>query len=199
MGPLLLGLLALGCAAAVPSPGWPPGAAGSVPVHVSLDTWHAMIALPRDPADGRGRFEEWGYAERAWYLGGRQGAWDALRALFWPTEAVVEVAEGDRLWAERTPQPPAEVFELRLDALALARLRAHLEASRARDEPLLVAGGSRFYRARRPYHLLHTCHVWAAAALRAAGLPLRPGVALTRHGLAAQLAEIAGEPRPAAR
>lgn len=188
----LLGLAwSAGCAAPVAGR-WPPAPdAPAVTVHVSVDRWHAMIALPpEDPARATA-FEEWGYAQRAWYLEGRQGVLDAVGALLWPSEGVVEVARAGRLWADRTPQPPAEVFAFRLGEDGQRRLRAHLAASVAAPEPVATLGSSRFYRARREYHLFNTCHPWAARALRAAGLPLSPGAALTRSLLSWQLARAA--------
>lgn len=154
---------------------------------VSIDTWHAMIAFPLS----NGSFEEWGYAEQAWYLEGRQGFTGALRALLWPTAAVVEVTVSDRLWAERTPQPPADVFVLHIGEGGYRRLRDHLASTIAAPEPVAVLDGSRFYRARRAYHLLHQCHHYAARALVAAGLPLAGASAFTRSAFAAQLQRLA--------
>jgi len=169
---------------------WPPAPkAATRTIHVSVDQWHAMIAVPTD--GGGAPLEEWGFAQRAWYLEGRQRALDAVGALLWPSEGVVEVARADRLWAERTPDPPAEVFEFRLAAEGLRRLRAHLATSVAGPEPVATRGSSRFYRARDDYHLFNTCHQWAARALRAAGLPMSPGTAFTRSMLAWQLARAA--------
>ena len=187
-----LALLALassaGCAAPVAGL-WPPSPdARTVTVHVSVDQWHAMIAIPAEDRAGSAAFEEWGFAQRAWYLEGRQGAIDAVGAMLWPSEGVVEVARAGGLWADRTPQPPAEVFAFRLDEEGHRRLRAHLAATVAAPEPVATIGSSRFYRARREYHLFNTCHPWAARALRAAGLPLSPGAALTRSMLSRQLA-----------
>jgi len=56
----------------------------SVPTHyspqaviVSLDTWHAMLAFPvsseTTSQNEVQEFEEWGYAERAWYVEGQTG------------------------------------------------------------------------------------------------------------------------------
>jgi len=179
-------LLAGGCASVAPAP-WPPGA--GEPRHtviVSVDTWHAMIALPLAGGPSP-RFEEWGYAEQAWYLEGRQGVGGALRALLTLSAAVVEVTVSERLWAERTPQPPADVFTFEIGTEGHERLRAYLRETLAGDEPVAVLGDSRFYRARRAYHVFHQCHQYAAAALRAAGLPLWPAAALTRGLLALQL------------
>jgi hypothetical protein len=156
-------------------------------VVVSLDTWHAMIAFPL-PSGG---FEEWGYAERAWYLEGRQGVSGVLRALLWPTAAVVEVTVSNRLWAQRTPQPPADVFVLRLGETGYRRLRDHLASTIGVAEPVVVIGESRFYTARRAYHVFHQCHQYAAGALAAAGLPVSVTFAFTRGALAAQLRRLA--------
>ena len=193
----LVGLAVLsGCAAPVTGP-WPPAPGmAATTIHVSVDTWHAMIALPAEGRGG-GAFEEWGYAQRAWYIEGRQGALDAVRAMLSPGAGVVEVVLTDRLWAERTPQPPAEVFAFALAPVSYERLRAHLEATRAGPEPTEVLGSSRFYRARDDYHLFHTCHVWAARALLAAGLPLSPGTAITRAALTRQLERAARIGAPA--
>jgi uncharacterized protein DUF2459 len=190
-----LALLALassaGCAGPVAGL-WPPSPdARTVTVHVSVDRWHAMIALPAEDRAGTAAFEEWGFAQRAWYLGGRQGPIDAVGAMLWPSEGVVEVARAGGLWADRTPQPPAEVFTFHLDGEGHRLLRAHLAATVAAPAPVATLGSSRFYRARREYHLFNTCHPWAARALRAAGLPLSPGAALTRSLLSWQLARAA--------
>jgi len=184
-----LALLGLGGCAAVAGAPWPP-AAGE-PRHriiISVDTWHAMIALPGPEP---GRFEEWGYAERGWYLEGRQGLTGAIRAMLWPSAGVIEVARTERLWAERTPDPPAETFALEVGADGLARLREHLRSTIAGPEPVAEVGQSRFFAARRSYHLFHQCHQYAAHALRAAGLPVTPASAFTRALFAAQLRQLA--------
>ncbi len=200
---LLPGLLLLGVGCASPIQElWPP-APGS-PTHdiiVSVDTWHAMIAFPQEGTprpSGSARlapspvprgllYEEWGYAEQAWYLEGQQGFSGALRALFWPSDGVVEVGTHLRPWSERTPDPPAEQFRLRLSGEGYLRLRAFLEGSRRSETPLRSSNGSVFYPAQRTYSVFHQCHHYAAHALRAAGLPVSPVWALTRTLFVAQL------------
>ena len=187
-------LLVSACAAPVHELWPPPDGAPSVSILVSLDTWHAMIALPVEgsrPTE-RGtapssRYEEWGYAERAWYLEGRQGIAGAFRALFWPTDGVVEVGVHEQIWAARTPQPPAEVFAFNLSEPGFRRLRSYLESTIASDEPVAVIGNSRFYAAKQSYHIWHQCHQYAARALREAGLPLWVSGAFSRWSFAAQL------------
>lgn len=201
---LLLLVPAAGCA--TPRGGlWPPAPGEPTQaIFVSVDTWHAMIAFPLEaqpellregsgdaPAGGGPLFEEWGYAERAWYLEGRQGLGGALRALFWPSEGVVEVAISDRIWAERTPQPPADAFIFYLSETGYRRLRQHLLSTLAAREPIAVVGASRFYPARDAYHLFHQCHQYAARALREAGLPVSPAGAFTRTSFVIQLRRVA--------
>lgn len=200
-------LLWSGCAAPVRDLWPPPADAPGRTIYVSLDAWHAMIALPPEPTGtgskerGEGRVEEWGYAERAWYLEGRQGPSGVLRALFWPTDGVVEVGLHDQVWAERSVQPPAELFMFRVSEEGYQRLRRHVRATIASSEPILVTGTTVFYPATRAYHLFHHCHHYAALALREAGLPITVFWAFNRASLVMQLeraVEIADDNRVAA-
>ena len=150
-----------------------------------------MIAFPVDRPDTSRVtlhvYEEWGYAEQAWYLQGRTGLTGVVRALFWPTDGVVEVGRYDKVWAERTPQPPAELFRFHLSEEGYQRLRRHLRTTIAKAKPIISTDGSTFYPATRAYHLFHTCHQYAAHALREAGLPISPFWAFSRGSLAMQL------------
>src|SRR5207245_973936 len=82
-----------GCATPVQELWPPPEGAPTHTIVVSLDTWHAMIAITLDERvtalDRKSVFEEWGYAEQAWYLEGRQGITGARRALLWPSPGLV--------------------------------------------------------------------------------------------------------------
>lgn len=188
---------AVGCASPVQGL-WPPGR--GAPAHtiiVSVDTWHAMIAFPQvgvetpSPEASQVRqsaYEEWGYAEQAWYVEGHTGITGAIRALLWPSAGVVEVGSYDQVWSERTPQPPSERFTFRLSEQGYHRLRHYLRATKAaRREPLVTTDGSVFYSATRSYHLFHQCHHYAARALREAGLPISTFWAITRGMFATQL------------
>jgi hypothetical protein len=160
-------------------------------VIVSLDTWHAMLAFPVHSLNAlensEQEYEEWGYAERAWYVEGEQGISGMIRALFWPTDGVVEVGRHPTIWAERTPQPPAEVFVFHLEKEQYRQLRLFLESTLLSRTALAGFGGSDFYPSVRSYHLFHTCHQYAARALQAAGLPLTPAFAFNRTSLGWQL------------
>jgi Protein of unknown function (DUF2459) len=179
------------CGCAAPVQGlWPPqGGAPSYTIVVSLDTWHATIAFPLTPFpfDQQSAFEEWGYAEQAWYLEGRQGVTGVIRALFWPSPGVIEVGLHSRIWAARTPQPPSDVFIFRLSENGYRQLRRHLRSTIGAAEPIAVEGSSRFYPSKQSYHLLHQCHQYAAEALKEAGLPIAAWAAFSRTSLALQL------------
>lgn len=179
----------------------------SIPIVVSLDAAHSMIALPveasvfhvrgdhavtgTDGAPGEPRvYEEWGYAERAWYLEKRQGFTGVLRALLWPTEGVVEVGIHESIWAERTQKPPVEAFRFHISEAGYRNLRSYLRATIASEEPVGIVGNSRFCVARRSYHLFHHCHHYTAKGLREAELPISMWGALTRDSFAKQLRRI---------
>jgi hypothetical protein len=179
----------------------------SVSIVVSLDAAHSMIALPVEvpvfhvggnheisKTDSLPRerpvHEEWGYAERAWYLEKRQGFTGVLRALLWPTEGAVEVGIHESIWAERTKKPPVETFRFQISEAGYRSLRSYLRATIASEEPVGVVGNSRFCLARPSYHLFHHCHHYTAKGLREAGLPIPTRIALTRNSFAKQLRRI---------
>lgn len=145
------------------------------------------VPAPDDSQHVPQEYEEWGYAERGWYLEGKTGVSGIVRALFWPTEGVVEVGRHPSVWAERTPQPPAEVFVFPLKRENFGQLREFLESTISSRIPVSVAGDSVFYPSVRSYHLFHTCHHYAARALKAAGLPIMPALAFNRTILSWQL------------
>jgi hypothetical protein len=210
----VLALVLNGCAALQPGL-WPPASGErSYPIYISLDTWHGMIGFlpgvspglrilklgPKEfesSGDDRSHYEEWGYAERQWYVEGQQGVIGALRALLWPTEGTVEVGRHDQLWAYRTPQPPADIFVFNLTEEGLLRLQRYLVSSLEETKPIAKIGSSLFYPSRHDYYLFYNCHHYVAHALREAGLPVSPLWAITRSMLAVQLRRaqrFAGEP-----
>jgi hypothetical protein len=198
--------LQVGCTTPL-SEKWPPSQ--EVPlqnIYVSLDTWHAVIGFPKKhgrlalehrstPGDVTSRadlsyFEEWGFAERAWYLENQQGLSGVLRAMFWPTEGVVEIGKYTKLWATRTPQPPSDLFFFRVSEQGLHRVRQYLANTILTEEPILVMGKSRFFLAKDSYHLFHNCHFYIVKALQEAGLPLSSSFVITRSGLVWELEQI---------
>lgn len=184
-----------GCASPMPNLWPPPSDVSARTIYVSLDPWHAMIAFPVETPNASRltphAYEEWGYAERAWYLEGRTGLTGIVRALFWPTEGVVEVGQYSQVWADRTLQSPSELFLFRVREEGYRRLHRHLRSTVSSDTPVIALSPSTFYPAVRSYHLLHTCHQYAASALREAGLPISAFWAFNPASFAWQLRRVA--------
>jgi hypothetical protein len=175
----------LGCAQPVAGL-WPPGPGEAThEIVVSTDAWHSVVALPRERPGGP--VEEWGYADKAHYLEGHDGVLGTLDALFVPGAAVVVVTHADRIWAERSPQPPGRSWTFALMDAGYAGLLGFLHGELASPEVISDRNGADWYDAKSSYHAFHHCHHWTAAALREAGLPVWPAYALFKWSLEAQL------------
>ena len=133
---------------------------------------------------------EVGWGERDFYMAETPGPWLWFKAAFFPNRSVLHVA-GIR--GELAPSfPGSEILELRVSRPALEGLLRYVHDAFERDgtgaaAPLArgLYGDSRFYPGRETFHLLRTCNVWTAGALRAAGLPVRN--AITLDGLMRQV------------
>lgn len=133
---------------------------------------------------------EVGWGERDFYMAEAPGPWLWFKAAFFPNRSVLHLAgiRGDLA----VFFPSSEIIELPLSRPALDGLLRYVDQAFARDdraaaEPLGPGqyGDSRFYPGRETFHLLRTCNVWTAGALRAAGLPVRD--AITLDGLMSQV------------
>lgn len=203
--------LALGCGH-VPSRSGTP-ALPAITVHVVSQGWHSGIIVPAVLAQdwparhefAQAEFFEVGWGDRAYYQATDPGWWLGLRALLWPTPAVLHVVAFDgpveRYFAQ------TGLIELALTAPGFSALVAVVRDSHERAEqaaqPAAEAtagthdwppplgpglyGASRFYASRERFHLFRTCNVWTAGVLAAAGMPLRPATAITADSLFAQL------------
>ena len=153
---------------------WPPRPGEpSHRIEVVYHDWHTFIVEPRAAAAGAepdGGFFEWEFAEKAWYLEGRQGIGGVFRALFWPSDSALSRKEVARPFWARFPERPIERWSFVVSEEGLRRLVAYAES--VRGEPL--AGRRGWYAGRRPYHLFFLCHHFTLRALREAGLPVAP-------------------------
>ena len=201
----LLGCLALiaiavsaGCAIHAAEP----GVQGEIPLYVVAHGWHTGLAMRAAdiqferwqplPHPAGSRYIEVGWGDRDYYPAPGFNLWYAFKALAWPTPSVLHVVGFEQPPAQTFPA--SEIVELRVSRDGLERLLAYITASFERDPaPIatsLYATGA-FYPSHEKFHLLNTCNVWVARALRTTGIELRP--ALTTQGLMEQL-----RPRPAA-
>ncbi len=133
---------------------------------------------------------EVGWGERDFYMAQTAGPWLSFKAAFFPNRSVLHVAgiRGDLAASFRR----SDIVEIRLSRPALDGLLRYVDQAFARDGRAAAEalgpghyGDSRFYPGRETFHLLRTCNVWTAGALRAAGLPVRDAILL--DGLMAQV------------
>lgn len=202
---LLIGLLCSGCAASMTdsyrSNAGPPTAL----VYLVNHGWHAGIIIrradvPRGVWPEIADFPDAEYLEVGWgdwdyYQAQDIGVWITLKAALWPTASVLNVVGFSGSAAGRYPH--SEIIPLGLSEIGLESLSRYIHDSykrhgEARVAPLGVApyGNSRFYPAVGKFHLFNTCNVWAAHALRRAGYPISPSLAITASTLMSQASKL---------
>lgn len=202
MLPLLAPALLSACASGPGERYPPPSARVAATVHVAASGWHADLIVPRAAIPPgrvpeaedfpRARFLRIGWGDRDFYTSTEFSVWYGLKALFWPSASVLHVVGFTRAPAEEYPHD--EIVALPLTASGARALFRYLDAAFARRgavrAPRLMPspyGGGWFYPAQRPFHLLRTCNVWTAEALRAAGVPVRATLALTTGSVMRQV------------
>ena len=119
---------------------------------------------------GKGKYLRFGWGDRVYYGASDRHPGDLLRALFVPSDSVLEVT---------ALAGPAQDTSLRRLSVTDARLRQVVHriintldtggARLDRREP----GGRYYYRAAPRYHLLANCNHWTARLLADAGIELR--------------------------
>ncbi len=165
---------------------------------INHNNWHAGIVIRREdipaglwPEHGdfpESEYLEVGWGDREYYQARDTTVWMAFRAAFWPSESVLHI-EGFSGPLEQY-FPVAEIVEITLSLQGFEKLCAFIQDAYARDEsgkaiPLGpgIYGDSRFYLARGKFHLLRTCNVWIAQAIRSAGFPITPMYAITARNV----------------
>jgi uncharacterized protein (TIGR02117 family) len=126
-------------------------------------------------------FLEVGWGDRDYYMAQSPGLWLALKAALLPTPSVLHVVGVRESPARHFWQ--SEVIEIPVSRAGLERLLRYVHDAfdRAGADRAAVLGpgqspGSLFYPGRESFHLLRTCNVWTAGALRAADLPVRDAI-----------------------
>ncbi|MFD2063988.1 DUF2459 domain-containing protein [Paraburkholderia solisilvae] len=183
-----LSLLSAGCATTpIPSPA--PFADARPPVatlSVVRREWHTDVCMHREDAapavgalaagfDGA-RYLCFGFGERRFVFERDHGVFAAVGALF-PSHAALLMT------VLRAPPQDAfgasSVIDLRIGKKGLAGLNAFLQSSVQTGDagtPVKLGDGpyegSVFFAATFTYDAFHTCNIWTARALRAAGLPV---------------------------
>ena len=163
---------------------------------VPADLWPEL----RDFPDATYLEVGWGDAE--YYPMPDPGPWTTFKAAFLPTDSVLHVVG----FETAVPRyfSGNEVVAIEVPRAAAANLARYIHDAYRRPDASPVApvsrglyGNSRFYPARERFHLLRTCNVWIAGALRAAGLPVHDDI--TNAGLMAQARALGRVVQPAPR
>ena len=197
------------CACAAPVKDlFPPGDNASTrAIYLVSHGWHAGIVLRRADIPGDlwpenvnfhyAEFLEVGWGDKQYYQTPDAHFGITLRAALWPTPSVLHIVGFDG--AVTAFYSSSEIIEIKLSEPGFERLSRYIAESFARDESGQALslgrglyGNSWFYLSHESYHLLNTCNVWTARALRAASVPMTPSFSITVEQLMTQ-AQTVGE------
>lgn len=200
---LLLPILILLCISGCSLPDkYRPMEEGAYSVFIRVDGWHTGIILLAEQCPARliperldfpgSKYFEFGWGDERFYMTPGFDPYLAARALFWETSSVMHVVAFDDHPKEYFLR--GELYEIGLKERSFVKLCRFLSDSFARRSKVsaqqLGKGyyeSSAFYPSPHKYDLFHTCNVWAASALKAAGCPITPWKAITSSGLTCQL------------
>ncbi|WP_373499432.1 TIGR02117 family protein [Desulfococcus sp.] len=151
---------------------------------------------------GEATYFEFGWGDEGFYRARRVTSGLAVKALFWPTAAVLHVVA-----VAGSPEDyfsGSEVVALPVRTEGFESLKKFILQSFARDTggnicPLEagIYGDSQFYRAVGTYSCMNTCNTWTARAVKSAGKKIPPARSLP-SGSVMNGPGRAGESRPEA-
>lgn len=117
--------------------------------------------------------EEWGYANRDYYLYGDQGLAGSFRALFLESAGVLHRAKYGQPWHARSKSKPTKHFIFWISPSANETLINSIETRRDGAVPILSQPHEAWYAAKDAYSMMYNCHDWTIEVLQAAGLPIQ--------------------------
>jgi uncharacterized protein (TIGR02117 family) len=174
-------------------------------VFIVYDSWHAAIVLRKHDVSSAAipelidypdaRLIEFSWGDKDYFPDPKSGVLKALRAAFWSRGSVMHLV-GFSNDLEKF-YPGASIVELGLASRAYDRLIDFISQSflrpttngRAQASPGLYSY-SHFYISTGKFSILNTCNTWVAEALKAAGLPVFPGLVISAAQLGEQLDKI---------
>lgn len=181
------------------------GEPADLPVYVVSHGWHTGIAVDRDLAVrslpalkeefSRPGYIEFGWGDARYYQAEEKTRMLALRAILFPTDAVLHVAavpmDPERFF------PGSEIGRLLVTDQGMQKLLSFIGDSFKRDgngRPIRTGRGlygqSSFYRATGSFHAFNTCNTWTAKALRKAGFPVKTRLTVTAEEVMDQVREL---------
>jgi len=194
---VLLALFLAGCTTRVELVNATGAEAAFKVIHVVSHGWHTGIVIARADLPenwpglqdfARADYLEFGWGDAEFYPAEQGTLWLAIKALFWPTPSVLHVAgiTGSVTAFFRE----SRMVRIRLLESGLVRMLQFIrETFSLTDEGRAIHvapglyGHGRFYQARGKFYYPKTCNYWTVAALREAGLPVIPLLAVTGGGV----------------
>jgi uncharacterized protein (TIGR02117 family) len=161
----------------------------SVRIYVVRHGWHTGFVIPSEVIQsrlpelaerfGETPYMEFGWGDRAYYQSADKSLGITLRAVLWPSDAIVYTrAIPDQ---PRDYYPDAKVETLCLESRQFALLVNFIENSFYRDaagDIVFSQDGllenSLFFKGTGEYYLLNTCNTWTARGLKSAELEISP-------------------------
>ena len=158
--------------------------------------WHSGIVIPADDIQqklpelkdryGTAAYIEFGWGDEEYYQAKEITSGLTLKALFWPTNAVVHTAaKNDSFY---TYFPDSNILAIDLNSNSYASILQYIANSFYKDEQDKIIelnpgiyGNSQFYKGVGVYYLINTCNRWTAKALKSGGMDLKPIFNLTAN------------------
>lgn len=171
-------------------------------IYVLKHRWHTGIIIKTDDVKDfisaiakdfkNTQYIEIGWGDKDFYMAEKETVWVALKAVLWPTESVLHVAE-----INSHPQwlfKENEIIELNLSVDNFNKLVKYLNNSfyLSDDNHNIILGkglygNSQFYLSKEKYHLFKTCNVWIAKGLTNSEISINSFFALTSKNVMKQL------------
>lgn len=166
--------------------------------------WHADIILKVEdinssvlqigPVFKNYQYVEIGWGDEAFYRSLDPSVWTTLKAALIPTSSALHVRALNMYNLNMFPKE--NIIKIPISQIAYTKLLTFIENSFAKKDykPIILSKGlypsSFFYLSSKKYHILHTCNVWTAEALRSAEIDISPFFAITTDALFSQIREL---------
>ena len=198
---LLLAFLIAGCSTRVELVNASVAEAAPKVIYVVSHGWHTGIVIARAdlPDDwpglqdfARSDYLEFGWGDAGFYPAEEGSVWLALKALFWPTPSVLHVA--GITGSVTAFFPKSKLVRIRLLESGFVRMQQFIRdtfwpSDEGRAIPVApgLYGDGKFYQARGRFYFPKMCNYWTLSALREAGLPVIPLLAVTGGSVLSQV------------
>ena len=163
-------------------------------IYVSNHGWHTGLIIPAENINerlpalrqrfGQVPYYEFGWGDADYYQAEKITSGLLLRAVVWPTDAVIHVVAVDK--DPKASFPFSEIVGLTVTGLGLDRLIEYIVSSFTKAiggevHPLGIGiyGDSEFYQAEGKYFLTNTCNTWTAKGLKSMGMDICASFKLT--------------------